>query len=294
MYAVGKFSSVIGYDARSHSMVTFSRNNAFSFAATPPFAVSSWNPDVSGKVNSIAVGGGNCSTAYLGGHFRSVHGTSAHDIAAVTTSTGAVKTGFAHNADGRVETVLLHAGRLLVGGYFTAINGSGRNYYAALDAVTGRDDRYLRLRVHGHYQYPGVSVNPTRIYNQQLSHSGHRLLVEGDFTSVGGKHRQQIFMLGLDARQGRVTSWRSREFNRYCWAEMPFYVRDAAWSPNDKTIYVADTGMFPDGASASGKRTGLCDVAAAFPALIEPVRHIWRNYTGCDSLYAIAAGAGAG
>jgi hypothetical protein len=289
MYAVGRFGSVIGYDATSHSMVTFSRNNAFSFAAAPPFAVSPWNPGVDGKVNSIAVGGGNCSTAYLGGHFRSVHGTSARNIAAVTTSTGAVRTGFAHNADGRVETVLLHAGRLLVGGFFTAINGSGRNYYAALDAVTGRDDRYLRLRVHGHYQYPGVSLNPTRIYNQQLSHSGHRLLAEGDFTSVGGKHRQQIFMLGLDARQARVTSWRSREFNRDCAGAWPFYVRDAAWSPADTTIYIATTGLSPNGASLSGRRTGLCDVAAAFPARLERVRRIWRNYTGCDSLYATVA-----
>jgi hypothetical protein len=200
-----------------------------------------------------------------------------------------VKNGFAHNASGKVETVLLHAHRLLVGGFFTAINGSGRHYYAALDNVTGRDDRYLRLRVHGHYRYAGVLPNRTRIYNQQLSHSGHRLLVEGDFTSVGGKHRQQIFMLGLDARQARVTSWRSKEFNRDCSGAMPFYVRDAAWSPGDTTIYIATTGMAPNGAPLTGRRTGLCDVAAAFPAQIGPVRHIWRNFTGCDSLYTTAA-----
>src|SRR5205085_2962279 len=132
------------------------------------------NPNVSGEVNSIAVGGDNCSTAYLGGSFGHVHGSPARNIAAVTTSTGAVKSGFAHNANDKVETVLLHAHRLLVGGFFTAINGSGRNYYAALDNITGHDDRYLRLRVHGHYQYAGVEPNRTRLYRQPLSHPGHR------------------------------------------------------------------------------------------------------------------------
>jgi hypothetical protein len=292
MYAVGKFGSVTGYDARSGSMATFRRNNAFSFSATPPFAVSAWDPSTDGKVNSVAVGGGHCATAYLGGGFRSVHGTPARDIAAVTTTTGAVRTGFAHHANGQVETVLLAARRLLVGGFFTAINGSGRNYYAALDPATGRDTGYLRLRVHGHYSYPGVTPNSTRIYNQQLSHSGHRLLVEGDFTSAGGKHRQQIFMLGLDARQGRVTSWRSREFNRYCSTAWPFYIRGASWSPDGNTVYIATTGMYPAGGSATGKRTGLCDVAAAFPARLARVRHLWRNYTGCDSLYSTAASPG--
>lgn len=68
MYAVGDFSKIIGYDAQTNSMATFQRSNAFSFSATPPFAVSDWDPDVAGDVNSIAVRGTNCSVAYLGGH----------------------------------------------------------------------------------------------------------------------------------------------------------------------------------------------------------------------------------
>ena len=46
MYAVGSFSSIVGYNAQTKSMTTFQRSNAFSFSATPPFAVSDWNPDV--------------------------------------------------------------------------------------------------------------------------------------------------------------------------------------------------------------------------------------------------------
>jgi hypothetical protein len=289
IYAVGTFHEVIGYSARTHKMVTFHRRNAFSFSATRPFAVSPWNPNVNGEVNSVALGP-QCGTAYLGGAFSRVHGTTAHDIARVNTSTGRVQAGFARNANNEVETLLLHGGRLLVGGFFTAINGSGRRFYAGLNDVTGRDDGYLRLAIHGHYQYPGVAPNRTRVYNQQLSHGGTRLLAEGDFTSVGGKHRRQIFMLSLAARQARVTSWYSPDFSANCWGKESFYVRGAAWSSDDKTVYVATTGYHPAGGSARGKRTGLCDAAAAFPAKLHPVGHLWRNYTGCDSLYSAVAG----
>ena len=37
---------------------------------------------------------------------------------------------------------------------------------------------------------------------------------------------------------------------------------------------------------------GLCDVAAAFPATKTSVFPIWKNYTGCDSLFSTAADAG--
>jgi hypothetical protein len=290
MYAVGTFRQVIGYSARQHKMVTFHRKNAFSFSATRPFAVSSWTPGVNGEVNSIALGPG-CNSAYLGGLFSRVHGRTARNIVRVNTKSGAVRTGFHRYANGTVETLLRHGGRLLAGGFFTAINGSHRRYYVSLNDVTGRDDGYLRLAIHGHYQFAGVAANRTRVYNQQLSHGGNRLLAEGDFTSVGGKHRQQIFMLTLGASRARVTSWTSPEFNHNCWRKESFYVRDASWSPGDKTIYIATTGFHPAGGSIKGKRTGLCDAAAAFPAKLHPVAHRWRNFTGCDSLYSTVAGA---
>jgi hypothetical protein len=64
-------------------------------------------------------------------------------------------------------------------------------------------------------------------------------------------------------------------------------VRAASWSPNDRTVYIADTGdKGPDGAN-----TSLCDAAAAFPATRAAVSRKWVNYTGCDSLYSTAADA---
>ncbi len=285
MYAVGTFTKI------SQGGKVYNRRNAFSFQATAPFTVSKWRPGVNGEVNSIAFRRGNCFSAYLGGSFSSVHGTRARNIVKVSTSTGAVRKRFRRNAGGAVDTLVVHRRHVLAGGFFKSINGSGRNYYASLNSRTGRDDRYLRLRISGHYHFPGAAPNRTRIYNQQLSPSGRRLLVEGDFTSVRGKHREQIFMLRLRPGRARLKRWTSKEFSQACTKDEPFYVRAASWSPDGSTVYIADTGFKPENSSRTAPRTGLCDAAVAFPAANRSVRHKWINYTGCFSLYSTAADA---
>ena len=122
----------------------------------------------------------------------------------------------------------------------------------------------------------------------------------GDFTSVGGLARQQIFMLSLGKNKGTVTGWTSPEFDGsdgnlpsgypyQCAVDEPFYIRAAAWAPNDQKIYLAATGYHPYNLPTTGTRTGLCDSASAWPATEKSVLHLWVNYTGCDSLYAAAA-----
>jgi hypothetical protein len=119
----------------------------------------------------------------------------------------------------------------------------------------------------------------------------------GDFTSVGGLQREQIFMLNLATSPATVTAWTSPEFDGsnpaypyQCYKTEPFYIQAAAWSPDASTVYIATTGYHPNG-GPTGKtpRTGLCDAAAAFPATQASVLHEWVNYTGCDSLYSAAA-----
>src|ERR1039458_8277311 len=58
MYAVGTFTKI------QRSSTTYTRNNAFSFSATSPFTVTSWNPNVNGTVDSVAFSP-DCSEAYL-------------------------------------------------------------------------------------------------------------------------------------------------------------------------------------------------------------------------------------
>jgi hypothetical protein len=292
MYAVGTFSLIKRYST------TYPRSNVFSFSATSPFAMTSWAPTVNGTVNSIALSP-DCSTAYLGGAFTSVNGTTVKDIAAVSTSTGAVITTFGHSAGGQVETLAVYKTHLLAGGYYTSINGSSANpYMTSLSLSTGKDDGFIHLGISGSYYFCGTtrctSSNPTRVYNQQLSHGGTLDLVEGDFTSVGGLSRQQAFMLNLSGSTAVVTSWTSAEFSTACWYTQPFYLQAAAWSPNDSTVYVGTTGYHPyNMPTGATPRTGLCDAAASFPAAQQAVSHAWINYTGCDSLYSAGADASA-
>jgi hypothetical protein len=78
MYAVGTFSQIIGRTPTGQA-VTLSRNNVFSFDAARPYTVSSWNPDVNGEVNSIAIGGTNPSALGTRPVGRPGPGSAGHD-----------------------------------------------------------------------------------------------------------------------------------------------------------------------------------------------------------------------
>ena len=279
MYAVGTISNI---GQGSH---TYHRSNAFSFSQATG-VVTSWNPQVNGQVNSIDFSS-DCTTAYLGGDFSRVHGVTAHNLAAVSTRTGRVVRGFRHNANHEVQTVQFEHGRLFVGGAFTRINGTARAKLASLNRTTGKVTDYSRITVTG--EYPRTW---TRVYNSQISHDHQRMLIEGVFTSLAGKPRQQMAVLDFTRSRLTLDKWTSTEFTRACHADESFYVRAGAWSPDDTTIYAASTGYKP--ASGTGSRTtqprsGLCDSVAAFPFRHGAVHHRWINYTGCDSLYGVAA-----
>ena len=308
MYAVGSFTQIL------KGSTTYARTDIFSFQATAPYTVTSWAPAVVGAngttktdtagINSITFNGGNCADAYIGGDFTSINGTSVKDIAEIDTTTGNVVSTFASNASAPVQTMLGVSGHILAGGSFTSINGSSADpYFVSLNPATGLDDGFVHLQVSGHYQYQGVVANSTKVYNQALSHGGTLDLVMGDFTSVGGLPRQQIFMLNLAGTTATPTGWTSPEWDGskgnlpggypyQCVDNEPFYIKSAAWSADDSTVYLGTTGYHPWNVPTKGNpRTGLCDVAAAFPATQTSVLHEWVNYTGCDSLYGAAADA---
>jgi len=283
MYAVGSFTSI------RHGGQIFTRNNIFSFSQTAPYQVTSWAPSVNGTVNSIQLTS-DCNHAFIGGKFSQVDGSSAHNIAYIRTYNNTMVQSWAHSASGQVDTILRTPNNhLLVGGKFTAINGSSKNYYVSLNLSTGKDDGYLDLNIAGHYVYPGVVINNTEVYNQQLSPDGGHVLVEGTFTRVQSNPRQQIFMLNL-GKHGNTSTWYSNEFNKFCADNHPFYVKSAAWAPDMSEVYIATTGLTPDGWNHNFPLTGLCDAVAAFPGLrVGGLTHDWINYTGCDSLFSVAA-----
>jgi polyisoprenoid-binding protein YceI len=296
-YAVGSFTTI------SQGSTVFTRNNILSFKATAPYTVTSWAPDVNGQVNTIAFNGSHCADAYIGGEFTSVNGTAVSDIAEISTSTGDVVSSFGHSANQQVWTIQAVKGHLLVGGDFTFINGSKNPFLASLSPASGKNDGFVHLKISEDYQYcakggkPCTKAHHPEIYNQQLSHGGTLDLLEGHFTSVGGLPRQQIFMLNVGGTKATVTAWTSAEWDGsnttaypdyQCWPSEAFYIRSAAWSPDDSTVYIADTGFHP-ALNGTNPRKGLCDAVAAFPATQSSVTQKWINYSGCDSFYSVSA-----
>ncbi len=283
MYAVGLISAV------NQGTSSYTRGNAFSFSATTG-TVSSWAPQFNGRVDSVVLSP-DCGTAYLGGEFTTVNGSTVKNIAAVSTSTGALVPGFQSTVNGPVQTLQYTQGVIVAGGAFTKVNAANRSRLASLDPITGAATSLVNLPVTG-----GYALSPTpKIYNSQLNHAGTKMLVEGVFTSVGGQPRQQVAMIDLSGTTAVTDAWYPTEFNGVCSANKNFYAKDAAWSPDDATVYVAATGYKPPtgpGSSTSLPRAGLCDAAIAFPATSTPVTHTWINYTGCDSLFAVAADDG--
>lgn len=302
MYAVGSFTQV-----RNPSSTTpIARNNAFAFRAASPYTVLPWNPNVNGQVDTVAcLPDGDVA---LGGTFTTVGGVAVRNLAKVDEVSGANQASFTLHPAGRVahlEVVrdqgnVLH---LLVGGYAAP-------YLRSVDPVTGANQAYLptNLAISGIYQYDGVAAQTPRIYNMSVYPAPYQagsttmnpaVLMTGIFTSVGGQHHEQVFRLNLTAGRATVSPWSPTELYEHCYRRQPFYAQDAAWSTDMSQIFVATTGYRLHTESLLPReqrpqvRTGPCDAAIAYQATnqVEFTGHTWINYTGCDSLYSIAADA---
>lgn len=270
MYAVGTFTSI---GAPGKANVT--RNNVFAFSATTG-AIASWNPNVNGTVYSIAVSA-DCSTAYLGGSFTTVHGTSVANLAKVDTSTGAVDTAFKPLPNKVVYTLLIHGGHLLVGGAFKTIGGVSRASMASINPANGAVDPYVNLGISG-----TIGTGTQRVYKFAVNHAGTQLIAMGSYLQVAGQPRQQAFVLDLGATSTTLDAWFAPDFNLACISRLPYYVQAATWSPDDTRMYFATTGR--EGVSP------LCDTVSAWNATPDSNQSpLWVNPTGCDSLFSIAA-----
>ena len=273
MYAVGSFAQ-IGVPGGTR----YARSNAFSFNATTG-AVSAWNPDVNGTVSAVVVST-DCTHVYLGGSFTAVGGTSVTNLAEVNATTGTVTTAFRPQPNNEVYSLALTSSQLIAGGLFTSIGTGSRTALASVSPTTGVITSYANLGVSG--KIPG-NDGATKVFKLRASPSGQRLLVLGNFSSVGGKTRLQAFIVDLGSTVATLDAWYAPDLSRACDAQTePYYVRAGTWSPDGSRVYFATTGY--KGVSA------LCDAASAFSSTSNSTQApIWINKTGCDSLYSVAA-----
>jgi outer membrane protein assembly factor BamB len=149
--------------------------------ASARVAQATWRPD--SAVRAIAV---SRTRVYIAGDFRHVRNTVTGKkvrrdrVAAFDRRTGALIRGFHPRANRRVDTLALLGNKLVLGGYFTSLNGRVRQHLGAVSAKSGHLSPW-RAKVDG----PVFTV---------LSMRG-QVYVGGDFRNVNDVLRTHLFAL---------------------------------------------------------------------------------------------------
>jgi hypothetical protein len=271
MFAGGDFHRV----TNSSRTATFNRSNFVAFSASTG-AVNSMAPVFNGTVWALEASG---SSVYVGGSFTQVNGIARRGLVKLNAATGAVDPTFNPVVKwGNITEVRLVGGRLIVGGSF-------QKRLAALDPTTGADTGYINLGISGKVT---SNSGPTKIYRFAVNPAGDRLVAIGNFTTVGGEQRRQAFMVRLGA-SATLSPWHPPALDLPCTSSsLPVYLKDVDFSPDGSYFVFASSGFVPRSGEVG---TAVCDAVSRFETAHETATAAptWINYTGGDTLHAVAA-----
>jgi len=138
---------------------------------------------VAGSINAVAVDAGN--RVLIGGHVSLVNGQARNGLARLTPD-GALDATFAIttlSAGGMVTDIVVAPDqKILIGGYFTTINGATRSMVARLNADGSIDNSF---------NPPFVDGTVTKLARD----ASGRVIVSGHFTTVGGRAQRALARL---------------------------------------------------------------------------------------------------
>lgn len=180
LYAGGSFNTVSGYP----------RNRLVALNALTGAVLPNWVADADGDIYPAMLISGQ--RLYVGGDFQNigVPAVPRSRIAALDKTTGAVDLTWSPGASSRVYCLLEKDGALFVGGLFTTIAGSPRNYLASIDPNTGTAN-------------PFVANANNYVYALNAKHNV--LFVGGAFTVLQGQNRQRL--AAIELASGTVLPW---------------------------------------------------------------------------------------
>ncbi|MBA2443970.1 MAG: hypothetical protein H0V49_01395 [Nocardioidaceae bacterium] len=283
IYAGGRFDRVAPAGASQPSL---SRMNIFAFDAATGLISESFAPDLNGNVWAVEAVPG---AVYVGGEFTTVDGVTKAGIAKLDPLTGKLDTMFRAPFKGRVNEIRMldsaPTPRLLVG-------GSGYKKLAALDPAKGTDTGFIDLLIADAIPgaWGGVSV-----YNFAVSPDASQLVATGNFQTVNGQRRTRLFVVDLAGTEATLDPWYYPGFDKPCSSTSSrriAYLSGVDYSPNGAFFTVAATGQVPlykadIWPAGSAKYHTVCDAAGRF-SLADDQRPVWINYTGGDSVWAVA------
>jgi len=142
-----------------------------------------FHPDVSGIVYSLAVQGDG--KIVIGGLFHNVEGLT-RNHAARFNSDNSLDLSFDPDTDGRIFCVAVHGdGRILIGGWFSRVGDVPRNRFAMLSGDGTVDEAFAPVSVQS-FVLNLLAAIPL---------PDGRVLIGGDFTSVGAVDRGNLALL---------------------------------------------------------------------------------------------------
>jgi len=263
----------------------YTRQNLFAFDATTGLVSQTFNPTVDGQVQQL-MPGPTVDSVYVAGDFTKINGKGPNHLQLLNVNTGQKVTSFkAPSTNGGIETMeLLPGNRLFIGGFFTKIAGVTHGQLATLNATTGALDPFMDITVSGHHNNSGSGAQaPVGPRESGVTPAGDRLVVTGNFRTVGGLARDQIVMIDLSGANAVVsTTWYTTLYTPICSpGAFDSYMRDVETSPDGSFFVVATTG---------GPHSGtLCDTAARFEtyAVGTALTPTWTDTSGGDSLWGV-------
>jgi PKD repeat protein len=280
MIAGGLFTQV----ADPMNGTTYARQNLFAFDVTTGLVSQTFNPTLDGQVQQL-IPGPTPDTVYVAGDFTKINNKGPNHVQLLNVTTGQAVSSFkAPSTNGGIETMeLLPNNRLFIGGFFTKIAGTTYGQLATLNATTGALDPFMNITTANRHNTGAGARAPIGPRESGVTPAGDRLVVTGNFRTVGGVARDQIVMLDLTGATAAVsTTWYTTGYTPIC-------------SPNAFDSYMRDVEMSPDGsyfvvATTGGPHGGtLCDTASRFEtyAVGTTLTPTWTTNSGGDTLWGV-------
>ncbi|GAA1478701.1 hypothetical protein GCM10009623_31470 [Nocardioides aestuarii] len=278
MVVGGSFSQVTsGGTTRSASRIV-------AFDADSGQLVNGFRPTLNGSVEDV-LPGPDPGTVYVAGRFSTVNGANQSHVTLLDVATGQVVDGFRPAAtNGRIETLVVAQGRLVVGGTFRSAGGQDHRGLASLDPRTGALDPLMDVDVTGHHNDSGSGAQgAVGVRDMVVNGDGSRLAAIGNFKQADGLVRDQVVVLDLTGSSATVApDWRTRRYEPYCYSfAFDSYMRGMAVSPDGSYFVIGTTG--------GGNPGTLCDSIARFEfdATGDDVQPTWVSAAGGDTLWGV-------
>lgn len=283
----GSFTSAGNHGSTS----SVTRSNVLAFDANTGLLSTTFAPTLDNLVKAVYPGP-TADTVYVGGSFATVNGVKSKGITLLSTTTGAIVSGFKPPAlNGAVYAIAAVGARTYLAGTFTLAGIAAHEGLLTINPTTGALDPFLNVQLAGHHNYNGSTganggVGPRSL---AINPAGTRAVVIGNFKTADGLPRDQAVMIDLDGAAAAVDpNWATLQFTAAC-ASNAFdtYVTDVQFAADGSYFAITATGG--EGTNSDGTKA-LCDSASRWDSAAQGtnVMPSWIAYTGRDTLWSVA------